>query len=202
MPNKIVVIGPESTGKSTLCQMLAAHYQTVWVKEYAREYLLKNGTAYSYENLLEIAKGQVSLEDEALNSTNNKPVVPNSNVANSSLTIHHSPFTPHHSPIFLDTNMYVMKVWCEFVFDKCHHWILNQIVERKYDLYLLCNIDLPWIKDELREYPDLATREKLYHYYKDIMINQQVPWIDISGTYHQRLQKAIQAVDALPQTNQ
>ncbi len=202
MPNKIVVIGPESTGKSTLCQMLAAHYQTVWVKEYAREYLLKNGTAYSYENLLEIAKGQISLEDEALNSTNNKPVVPNSNVANSSLTIHHSPFTPHHSPIFLDTNMYVMKVWCEFVFDKCHHWILNQIVERKYDLYLLCNIDLPWIKDELREYPDLATREKLYHYYKDIMINQQVPWIDISGTYHQRLQKAIQAVDALPQTNQ
>lgn len=202
MPNKIVVIGPESTGKSTLCQMLAAHYQTVWVKEYAREYLLKNGTAYSYENLLEIAKGQISLEDEALNSTNNKPVVPNSNVANSSLTIHHSPFTPHHSPIFLDTNMYVMKVWCEFVFDKCHHWILNQIVERKYDLYLLCNIDLPWIKDELREYPDLATREKLYHYYKDIMINQQVPWIDISGTYDQRLQKAIQAVDALPQTSQ
>ena len=201
MSKKIVVIGPESTGKSTLCQMLAAHYQTVWVKEYAREYLLKNGTAYSFENLLEIAKGQIALEDEGLHLNNNKPVVPNSNVANSPLAIHHSPFPPHHSPIFLDTNMYVMKVWCEFVFDKCHHWILNQIVERKYDLYLLCNIDLPWIKDELREYPDLATREKLYHYYKDIMINQQVPWIDISGTYHQRLQKAIQAVDTLPQTN-
>ena len=201
MPIKIVVIGPESTGKSTLCQMLAAHYQTVWVKEYAREYLLKNGTAYSYENLLEIAKGQIALENEALHSTNNKSVVPNSNVANLPLIVHHSPFTPHHSPIFLDTNMYVMKVWCEFVFDKCHHWILNQIVERKYDLYLLCNIDLPWIKDELREYPDLATREKLYHYYKDIMINQQVPWIDISGTYDQRLQKAIKAVDGLLQTN-
>ena len=201
MPKKIVVIGPESTGKSTLCQMLATHYQTVWVKEYAREYLLKNGTAYNFENLLAIAKGQIALEDEALLSISNNPNPSSSNVANSPFTIHHSPPTTHQSPIFLDTNMYVMKVWCEFVFDKCHHWILNQIVERKYDLYLLCNIDLPWIKDELREYPDLATREKLYHYYKDIMINQQVPWIDISGTYHQRLRKAILAVDALQQNN-
>jgi nicotinamide riboside kinase len=49
--------------------------------------------------------------------------------------------------------MYVMKVWCEFVFGKCHTWITDQIAKRKYDLYLLCNTDLPWIKDELREYP-------------------------------------------------
>ena len=201
MPRKIVVLGPESTGKSTLCEMLAAHYQTIWVKEYAREYLLKNGTAYSFENLLDIAKGQIALEDAALHSISNNPGIQNINTAISPFTIHHSPFTIPHSQLFLDTNMYVMKVWCEFVFNKCHHWILNQIVERKYDLYLLCNIDLPWIEDELREYPDLVTREKLYHHYKDIMINQQVPWIDISGTYDQRLQKAIQAVDGLQQTN-
>ena len=206
MPKKVVVIGPESTGKSTLCEMLAAHYQTIWVKEYAREYLLKNGTAYSFENLLDIANGQIALEDAALHSISNNPGIQNINTAISPFTIHHSPLTIQHPPLtthplFLDTNMYVMKVWCEFVFDKCHHWILNQIVERKYDLYLLCNIDLPWVKDELREYPDLVTREKLYHHYKDIMINQQVPWIDISGTYDQRLQKAIQAVDSLQQTN-
>ena len=201
MPKKIVVIGPESTGKSTLCEMLAAHYQTVWVKEYAREYLLKNGTAYSFENLLDIAKGQIALEDEALQSFANKTGVPETTDPNSPFTIHYSPFTIPHSQLFLDTNMYVMKVWCEFVFEKCHHWILNQIVERKYDLYLLCNIDLPWVKDELREYPDLVTREKLYHHYKDIMINQPVPWIDISGTYDERLQKAIKAVEALQQIN-
>ncbi len=194
MPKKIVVIGPESTGKSTLCQMLAVHYQTVWVKEYAREYLLKNGTAYSFENLLDIAKGQIALEEAALHLINEKNNTHAIDIANSPLTI-------HHSPLFFDTNMYVMKVWCEFVFGKCHHWILNQIVERKYDLYLLCNIDLPWVKDELREYPDLLTREKLYHQYKDIMINQEVPWIDISGNYDERLQKAIVAVDALQQTN-
>jgi nicotinamide riboside kinase len=90
-----------------------------------------------------------------------------------------------------------MKVWCEFVFGECHRFILEQIIERKYDLYLFCNIDLPWVKDELREYPDLETRHKLYLIYKDIMINQSVPWVDISGGYDERLEKAISAVDAL-----
>ena len=63
MLKKIVVIGPESTGKSTLCQQLAEHYHTSWVPEYAREFLLTHGTDYSYEDLLEIAKGQIALED-------------------------------------------------------------------------------------------------------------------------------------------
>ena len=93
--------------------------------------------------------------------------------------------------------MYVMKVWCEFVFGKCHQFILDQIKERKYDLYLLCNIDLPWIKDELREYPELEPRQRLYKIYKDIMISQAVPWVEIHGNYEERLQKAIIAVDAL-----
>ena len=93
--------------------------------------------------------------------------------------------------------MYVMKVWCEYVFGKCHQFILDSIVERKYDLYLLCNTDLPWVKDELREYPDLKTRDQLYHIYKDIMINQSTPWVDINGDYDERLQNAIKAVDQL-----
>jgi nicotinamide riboside kinase len=80
-----------------------------------------------------------------------------------------------HIPLFIDTDMYVMKVWCEFVFGKCHRYVLDQIVKRKYDLYLLCNTDLPWVKDELREYPDLKTREKLFYIYKDIMVNQMYP---------------------------
>jgi Predicted ATPase/kinase involved in NAD metabolism len=176
---KIVIIGPESTGKSTLCEQLAAHYNTRWVPEYAREYLLQHGTQYTHDDLLTIARGQIALEEKYLaqmghlTRTNGQPL------------------------LFIDTNMYVMKVWCEFVFGKTHPWILEQIASRQYDLYLLCNVDLPWVKDELREYPDLAVRQQLYKIYKDILANQPVPWVEISGNYQERLQKAVKAVDEI-----
>jgi NadR type nicotinamide-nucleotide adenylyltransferase len=183
MLKKVVIIGPESTGKSSLAAELAEHYETDWVPEFAREYLLSNGKEYTYEDLLTIAKGQLSLEDEYTEK----------------LEEHSLPLLEDggHIPLFIDTDMYVMKVWSEFVFGNCHRFILDNIVSRKYDLYLLCNVDLPWIKDELREYPDLETRQKLYYIYKDIMVNQSTPWIDISGNYEQRLATAIKAVDAL-----
>lgn len=170
---KIVIIGPESTGKSTLCRDLADYYQTKWVPEYAREYLLHHGMNYTYNNLLTIAKGQIALEEKYIAAVN-------------------------HPFLFIDTDMYVMKVWCEFVFNNCHQWILEQIATRTYDLYLLCNIDLPWIKDELREYPDIESRQQLYHIYKDLLVNQYTPWKEISGTNEQRLQKAVKAVNELP----
>ena len=192
MIKKIVAIGPESTGKSSLCKALEEHYKTVYAKEYAREYLLTHGTQYTFENLLHIAKGQIQLEENAIATLENS--------AQNILHVNHLPSNLLHPKplnLFLDTNMFVMKVWCEFVFEKCHHWILDTIATRKYDLYLLCNTDMPWVKDELREYPDLATREKLYHHYKDILINQQVPWVEINGNYEERLQKAIEAVEKL-----
>jgi NadR type nicotinamide-nucleotide adenylyltransferase len=183
MLKKIVIIGPESTGKSTLCKQLAQHYETMWCPEFAREYLLANGSSYEYEDLLTIAKGQLALEDEytATLERNSLPMLEEGN----------------HLPLFIDTDMYVMKVWCEFAFGKCHRFILDEIIKREYDLYLLCNIDLPWVKDELREYPDIHTRKKLYHIYKDIMTNQLIPWVDISGSHDERIQKAITAVDAI-----
>ena len=177
---KVAITGPESTGKSTLSEQLARHYHTEWCPEYAREYLLKHGKKYSYDDLLVIAKEQIEMEKEFESRVKRKK----SGINGKQL-------------LFVDTEMYVMKVWCEFVFNKCHKYVLDQIAERKYDLYLLCNIDLPWVKDELREYPDLETRRKLYSIYKDIMINQPVPWADISGDHDQRLKKAIKAVDRL-----
>ena len=189
---KIAVIGPESTGKSTLCELLAQHYNTQWCPEFAREFLLTHGTDYTYDDLLYIAKGQLAMEDEYTQSlVGSSESGVNSSVQDSELQ------TPNSKLLFIDTEMYVMKVWCEFVFGKCHRWILDQIIEKKYDLYLLCNTDLPWVKDELREYPDLKTRDQLYHIYKDIMINQTTPWVDISGDYDERLQRAIKAVDQL-----
>ena len=179
MLKKIVVIGPESTGKSTLCTQLAKHYNTLWCPEFAREYLLTHGTTYAYNDLLSIAKGQIALEEKYESE------------------IFHSAHSAGREILFIDTDMYVMKVWSEFVFGKCHRFILEQIVKRKYDLYLLCNVDLPWMPDELREYPDLETRKKLYYTYKDIMINQSVPWVEISGQYNVRLEKAVDAVERL-----
>lgn len=172
---KIVVIGPESTGKSTICKQLASHFNTLWCPEYAREYLLKNGMSYTYEDLLTIARGQVDLEEEYI-------LKAGAQASDSRL-------------LFIDTDMYVMKVWCEFVFGKCHPYILKQIATRKYDLYLLCAPDLPWVRDELREYPDLESRQRLYKMYKDLLINQETPWVEIRGNEEERSEAARIAVE-------
>jgi nicotinamide riboside kinase len=151
---------------------------------------------YSYEDLLTIARSQVELEEKYDSQARSRE----SGVKRQAdgLTSHDSRLTAsRHSLLFIDTDMYVMKVWCEFVFGKCHQFILDQIAKRKYDLYLLCNIDLPWIRDELREYPEEGPRQKLYEIYKNIMQNQSTPWIEINGNYEQRVQKAINAVDSL-----
>jgi NadR type nicotinamide-nucleotide adenylyltransferase len=170
-------LGPESTGKSTLCTALAKHYQTIWCKEYAREYLTQNGTAYTYENLLTIAKGQLANEDAAIESALTQI---NNGGANK---------------LIIDTDMYVMKVWSEYVFNNCDPFILEQINERRYDLYLLCDIDLPWTSDEMREYPDELPRKELFMIYKDLLVNQTTPWAVVSGIGDDRTNNAIRVIE-------
>ena len=181
---RIVVIGPESTGKSSLCGALAAHFDTVWCPEYAREYLTQHGKDYTFEQLDEIARGQLGLEDRF------------SELAIRQWSEKKEPITPKPM-LFVDTDMYVMKVWCEFVFGKCHPWIHEEIKKRKYDLYLLCNTDLPWQKDHLREYPDLETRETLLGIYRNLLKHQSVPWEEVSGSGQDRIDAAIYAVEKL-----
>ena len=175
---KIVVIGPESTGKSTLCGYLADYYNTLWCPEFAREYLLENGTTYTVDDLMIIAKGQLEAEQkhtEALQlQTGQNRII---------------------KPLIIDTDMYVMKVWSEYVFGTCPTFILDEINKQQYDLYLLCKPDIPWVKDELREYPDEKPRQELFQIYKDILINQQTPWVEISGDFESRNQKAVAAID-------
>jgi nicotinamide riboside kinase len=90
-----------------------------------------------------------------------------------------------------------MKVWCEVVFENCYTWVLKQIALRQYDLFFLCDVDLPWVKDELREYPELEFRKKLFNMYRDLLINQKTRWAEISGTNAQRLQMAVSIIDTV-----
>ena len=169
---KVVILGPESTGKSTLSSQLAEHYKTVWCPEFAREYLRETGRNYTYADLLNIAQGQLELEDIMLLKARN-------------------------GYYFIDTDMYVMKVWCEVAFEDCHTWILKQIARRQYHFFFLCAPDLPWVEDELREYPSPAFRLRLFKMYKDILINSGVMWSEIMGTDSQRLQMAIGVLDTV-----
>ena len=101
----------------------------------------------------------------------------------------------NNNKLFIDTDMYVMKVWAEYVFNNCHPYILEQINQRQYDFYLLCNIDLPWAPDEMREYPDEKPRQELFSIYKDILINQHTPWGIVNGKAEERTENAIQLID-------
>ncbi|MBM3159285.1 MAG: AAA family ATPase [Bacteroidota bacterium] len=187
MLKKIVIIGPESTGKSTLCQELAEHFETIWCPEYAREYLLTNGTDYSFQDLLTIAKGQIALEDQLADK----------------LELRAAPLLEqdYDIPYFIDTDMSVMKVWCQFVFNKCHPFIEEQLAKREVGHYLLCQPDLPWVKDQLREYPDQATREKLFTIYRNWLENQSVPWTLIQGKDVERMKLAVRAVNRILETS-
>ena len=168
---KIVIIGPESTGKSSLAQSLAAHFNGQWVREFARDYLTEHGTDYTFEDLLTIAQGQLALEDAAR-------LLP----------------TPY---LFLDTDMHVMHVWSTFVFGKEHELIERERATRQYDMYLLACPDLPWTRDHLREYPDQETREKLYRIYKTILEQQKTPWAEVRGVGDARVQCAINAIEQI-----
>ena len=167
---KVVVTGPESTGKSTLCADLAAALDTVWVPEYARGYCEALRRPYTQQDLLEIACGQLAAEDAALHQANKL--------------------------LLCDTDLYVIKVWSEHRFGDCPAKVLEQIATRQYDLYLLTGIDLPWQDDPLREHGDPRERTYFYNQYRDIVINSGVPWFAICGSREERLQAALAAIAA------
>lgn len=129
----IVVIGPESSGKTTLCKGLATHYNVSFTEEYARKYLEIHGADYNLEDLLQIAKGQLLLEQSNKNE-----------------------FAIH------DTDLITIKIWSEFKYQFYDPWIGTQIEKQKTQdrFYLLCNADIPWEKDPLREHP--FEREEIF----------------------------------------
>lgn len=162
---KIVIIGPESTGKSTLASGLAKVFEEPWVEEFAREYLQKLQRDYGYNDLLEIAKGQIELEDKKSQSAKNM--------------------------LFCDTDLHVIKVWSDHKFQKTHPWILDQIKKRSYDLYFLTDIDIPWQEDPLREHPEPRMRQYFFDVYQQMLLRSKTPHYLISGSAEERLDQAV-----------
>ena len=164
---RIVLTGSESTGKTTLAKQLADYYNTVWVPEYAREYIDNLKHPYEYEDVLYIAHRQIALEEEYYKNAN------------------------HY--LFLDTSLIIIKVWLLHIYKKCPNWILYKIKERKYDLYLLCDIDLPWVADNVRENPRL--REYLFHLYLQEIKSFNFPNVIVTGKGNKRLLNAVELID-------
>ncbi len=168
---KIVIIGGESTGKSTLCEHLAMHYKTSWVKEFAREYLETLGRDYVETNLLEIAKGQLALEKKIGTAANQF--------------------------LFCDTDLHVIKVWSDYKYGRCDSFILHKIAKQKQDAYIITSPDFPWKEDPLREHPEPKLREYFFELYKAIVLKTGLPYCIVSGNEVERMKKATFFLDDL-----
>lgn len=164
--NRISITGPESTGKSWLAQQLAEHYQTNWVPEFARQFLLEINRPYTFEDILHISQNQFETENVAANKTD---------------------------LLFCDTDFCVTSIWCTVKYNKCHEWITEKLKENNYGLYLLCDVDLPWHHDQLREHPEM--RPELFNQYLNLLKKHKFNYRIVSGTGNERLQNAIKFID-------
>lgn len=166
---RISITGPESTGKSWLAEHLAAYYHTLWVPEFARQYLERTGGKYAYEDILNIARGQFEHEENAASLSQNL--------------------------LFCDTDFLVIWIWSEVKYGETDPWIEQKAKDHQYDLYLLCNIDLPWEYDPMREHPEM--RQQLFEMYLAKIQSLGVNYAIISGTGQERLENARSEVEKL-----
>ncbi len=166
---KIAITGPESTGKSTLSEKLAHHYNTNFVPEYSRSYLENFVGQYTENDVVEIAKGQhnLILEEEKKSS----------------------------KILIADTEIVVCKIWVEYVFKHSNKVIDEILKQQDFDLYLLCDIDLPWVYDPLRENPDIDERKELFKIYRNTLEQMKVPFEIVSGDNDERVNNAIKVIE-------
>lgn len=165
---RIAIIGPESTGKSELCQHLARHYDTEWVPEYARFYLDRLDRDYEMHDLKSIAEGQLAWEDDKAEYARNY--------------------------LICDTNLIVIKVWSDHKYGSTDEWIESELENRTYDFYLLNNIDIPWTPDPQREHPEM--RKHFFDIYENHLKENDLPFAIVSGIEGERKKCAVDAIES------
>jgi NadR type nicotinamide-nucleotide adenylyltransferase len=165
---KIAILGPESTGKSELAKALATYYKGEWVPEYAREYVEKLGRKYNYDDVCHIAATQLKEIDLFENKTQ-------------------SDF------VFFDTELIITKIWFEYCFGEVPQFLTNAMEKPAFDFYLLCDYDLEWIPDPVREHGD--DRAYFFNLYKEEIEKTQRPFAIVSGTGEERVLNAINAIE-------
>lgn len=175
---KVVLFGPESTGKTTLSQQLARHYSTVWVPEYAREYLQNkwNNERKTCEphDLLPIAEGQIRLENELTKKATDL--------------------------LICDTDLLETKVYSEaYYIGYCDPILEKYALENTYDLYFLTYIDTPWEEDDLRDKPN--EREQMFTYFHDTLKKYNRNFVILKGDKKTRLRTAVEHIDKLRKTH-
>lgn len=165
---RVCVFGPESTGKTTLCQKLANYYQTQWVPEYARHWIEnKNGVLCSGD-MFQIAKGQLAAQKALENQAK--------------------------CILFSDTDFLLSKIWDEFLFEGQG---LNSIEmeESIFDHYLVCDVDVPFVEDSCRYLPD--ERQNFFDRCVEILNAKNLPYTIIKGDWDERWKTALRVVDSL-----
>lgn len=166
---RVVLTGSESTGKTTLAIRLATHYGIEYVPEFVREYAARKAGPLDFNDHGPIARGQMALEDEQIGCAT--------------------------SLVVQDTDLLSTVVYCDHYFGKCPTWIAEKAVERRPDLYLLCEIDLPWIADGIRDRGHM--REGMQALFRTAVKASGAPFVVIDGDETQRLAKAVDAIDQL-----
>ncbi len=166
---KVGIIGPESTGKTALAKRLAEEYKTLWVPEYAREYLTNLGRPYVQTDLLEIAQGQIN----SVKAIRKKA----------------------KRILFIDTDIHVIKVWSDYKYGNCDPWIMQKLQMNVCDIYLLTYHDVPYEEDPLRENPD--DRDILFDMYEKLVNNRQLSYMVMKGSLEERVKAAKSYINPL-----